>query len=287
MNKPLSLVIFFFLLSKVQAQLPETDLWLFKLQTDKQKNLVATKPINITNRKGYDNQPSFSNDGKRIYYSSIKEDKQADIYYYDLKKKKNIQLAYSAESEYSPVQSANGKFITCVVVEKDSSQKIHFLDALNGTFVKKFDFDSVGYYNFLNEDTVLYYKLTAPHSLRFYTTGTGLDRWLGNAPIRGFKTINRHTFIYGLKDSAKVAFYTYDFHLQKAEKYADFPSLQEDILWHPSLGLIKSEGPKLLRFDPVKKEWTDLFDLSGFGIKKITRFIFDASNKYLVVTDNL
>src|SRR3954470_12234963 len=131
MNKPLSLVIFFFLLSKVQAQLPETDLWLFKLQTDKQKNLVATKPINITNRKGYDNQPSFSNDGKRIYYSSIKEDKQADIYYYDLKKKKNIQLAYSAESEYLPVQSANGKFITCVVVEKDSSQKIHFLDALN------------------------------------------------------------------------------------------------------------------------------------------------------------
>src|SRR4051812_15609586 len=128
MNKPLSLIIFLLVLSDMQAQLPETDIWLFKLDKDKQKNLVAGKALNITNRKGYDNQPSFSNDGKRIFYVSIKEDKQADIYYYDLKKKKNIQLAYSAESEYSPVQTINGKYISCVVVEKDSAQKIHFLD---------------------------------------------------------------------------------------------------------------------------------------------------------------
>ena len=42
-------------------------------------------PVNITNRSGYDNQPSFSKDEKSIYFTSIRNDKQADIYLYNIK----------------------------------------------------------------------------------------------------------------------------------------------------------------------------------------------------------
>ena len=38
---------------------------------------------NITNRNGYDNQPSFSADGRGVLYTSIR-DGQADTYYYDI-----------------------------------------------------------------------------------------------------------------------------------------------------------------------------------------------------------
>ena len=147
--------------------------------------------------------------------------------------------------------------------------------------------DSVGYFTFLNSDTVLYYKLTSPHSLRYFVKSSNEDKWLTNNPIRAFKTINRHSFIYGIKDSAKVTFYKYDFIFHKAEKYAEYNSLSEDAIWHQQFGLIKSEANKLLKYDALKKEWILLFDLSLFGIKKITRFNFDPKNNYLVIVDNL
>jgi hypothetical protein len=287
MCRNLNLLILFALGSLAHSQVPDTDLWLFKIKTDKLKQSVLTESLNITNRKGYDNQPSFSADGLKIFYTSIHEDKQADVYYYDLKTKKNVRLTQTTQSEYSPVLLENEKLIASVVVENDSAQRINFYNSETGSVIKRFEFDSVGYYTFLNADTLIYYKLTEPHSLRFFVKGTGEDKWLGNSPIRTFKAIDRHTLIYGLKDSAKVTFFKYDFLIQRAEVYTTYNSLSEDVVWHPAMGLIKSEEAKLLRYDEQKKEWILLYDLSGFGIKKITRFIFDPKNKYLVVVNNL
>lgn len=286
MKKPLS-ILFLLVAYLVQAQMPNTDLWLFKIETNKQKQPAVTNPLNITKREGYDNQPSFSSDAKRIYYVSVRDDKQADIYYYDIKGKKNIQLSKTKESEYSPVITPDEKYISSVVVEKDSAQRIHFINPLTGADESKFDFDSVGYYSFLNADTVIYYKLTAPHSLRYFVKKTGEDKWLGNSPARTFKAIDRHTLLYGLKDSAKVTFYKYDFILHRAVKYCEYPSANEDVIWHADYGLVKSEASRLLRYNETRKEWALLFDLSVFGVKKITRFNFDPKNKYLVVVDNL
>lgn len=280
------IIAFIFFKLILVAQLIDSDVWLFKIE--KNKNIqTLTNPLNITNRKGYDNQPSFSNDDKKIFYVSIREDKQADIYYYDLKRKKNIQFTKTLESEYSPSESQHENEISSVIVEKDSSQRIHFLNLLTGSDENKFEFDSVGYYTFLNKDTVVYYKLTEPHSLRYFIKKTKEDKWLGDYPIRTFKAINRHTLIYGLKDSLKVIFYTYNFLLHKAKKYAQFNTKNEDITWQAPYGLIKSEAAILFRFDELKQDWVIFFDLSEFGIKKITRFTFDSKNKYLVIVNNL
>lgn len=287
MNKKLSLLIFLLSVLVARSQMPNTDLWLFKIEADKLNQPILKDAANITNREGYDNQPSFSPNGKRIYYVSVKEDKQADIYYYDLGSKMNVPFTKSKVSEYSPVLSDDEKSITSVVVETDSAQRIHFINATTGLDEKKLDMDSVGYYNFLNADTVIYYKLTNPHSLRYYVKSSNEDKWLADSPIRTFRTINRHSFIFGLKDSVHVNFYVYDFLLKKASKFAEYPSVNEDIFWHPSLGLIKSEEDKLMRFDETSQKWILLYDLSSFGIKKITRFAFDPKNKFLVVVNNL
>lgn len=286
MSRLLSIVFTVLQVAAVRAQLPNTELWLFKID-HKKTGPVLQDAKNITGREGYDNQPSFSGNGKKIYYVSIREDKQADIYCYDLKKKKSIQLTHSAISEYSPVETADGKLLTAVVVESDSSQTIHFINALNGVHEKKLEQDSVGYYAFLNADTVIYYKLTEPHSLRFFAMNSREEKWLGNLPARAFRAIDRNTLIYALKDSVKTTFYKYNFLLHKAQRYADYPSLSEDFVWHPAIGLVKSEGSKLLRFNETEKEWVILYDLTPFQIKKITRFNFDPKNKYLVVAENL
>lgn len=287
MRRNISIISLACITLALPAQLPDTELWLFEIKTAKNVQRLE-KPVNLTKRAGYDNQPSFSADGKKIFYVSIREDKQADIYCYDLNKKKTLQLTKSPISEYSPRETGGGKLLASVVVETDSSQTIHFINVQNGIHEKKLEADSVGYYAFLNADTVIYYKLTDPHSLRYFIPNTREERWLGDAPVRAFKAINRHTLLYGLKDSTKTVFYTYDFMLRKAQRYTEFPSLNEDFIWHPKLGFIKSEGNTLLRFDDAKKEWLLLFDLSAVSaIKKITRFDIDLKGKYLVVAENL
>ena len=114
------------------GQLPETDIWL--MQLDKKDNKwIYTNPLNINNRAGYDNQPTFSSDNKSILYVSIKDDKQADIYQYNSKTKTHTQLTKTKTSEYSPTIMPDGKGFSCVVVETDSAQRV-WQYHLDGTF---------------------------------------------------------------------------------------------------------------------------------------------------------
>ncbi len=94
-------IIFIFLSINCFAQLPNTDIWLLDIKATND-TIILTNPINITNRTGYDNQPSFSPDGETILYTSMRDGKQTDIYKYDLKTKKITQFTNTSTSEYSP-----------------------------------------------------------------------------------------------------------------------------------------------------------------------------------------
>lgn len=286
--KQRSLYLFFislFYSGVVFGQLPDTDLCLFKLD----RKAMITASCNITNRPGYDNQPSFSANGKSIYYTSIKEDKQADIYNYQIKSKRTKQLTHTIESEYSPVESPISNCLSVVTVLKDSSQVIQLLSPKEFTVVNSSvsGFDSVGYYHFINEDTVLYYKLTDPHSLRYYVISSKEDGLICEYPTRTFKTIDRSHFIYGIKDSVSTSYFIYDVQLQKSHLLARSQSVNEDMIWHRKLGLLISDSSRILHYNADSRSWEVLYDLSSYGIKKITRFCFDPEGRYLVVVNNL
>ena len=51
------------------AQLPETDIYTSRVFV-KNGALVFSTPVNITNRKGYDNHPCFTGDGKQLLFVS-------------------------------------------------------------------------------------------------------------------------------------------------------------------------------------------------------------------------
>ncbi len=52
MRKKFSLIIASFLSILVQAQMPDTDIWLFKIQADKENKLTIKGGKNITERVG-------------------------------------------------------------------------------------------------------------------------------------------------------------------------------------------------------------------------------------------
>ncbi len=61
-----------------------SEILLFDLKVKKDK-ITISNPKNITNHKGYDNQPSFHTDQPVVYYSSFNDDGRADIKSYNYK----------------------------------------------------------------------------------------------------------------------------------------------------------------------------------------------------------
>jgi hypothetical protein len=267
------------------AQLPESDVWLFKIKNN-QGNLILTEGSNITNRKGYDNQPRFTPDGKSILYVSIREDKQADIFRYHISKKTCEHFTTTKVSEYSPDFSPDGNYVSCVVVEEDSAQRI-WLYKQDGSFYKRLnsDIDS-GYYAWYSTDTLLYYKLTEPHSLVINYFNQQPEKWICNHPSRTFKKLKGDQFIYAIKDSSEISYRIYNTVIKRSNEYAKYKSRNEDFVWNEKLGLLKSEGPQIIRYDEKLKVWLTLFDFSGYGVKKITRFMLDEHNEQIVIVDN-
>jgi hypothetical protein len=268
--------------------MPETDIWLFKIEKKEGKYLY-TYPLNITHRAGYDNQPTFSIDGKSILYVLIDSTKQADIYQYSISKKTTVNLTKSQVSEYSPTIIPTGLGFSSVVVEKDSAQRLWQFN-LDGTFktIVHEGTDSIGYHTWLNTDTLMYYKLTEPHSLHVLDLKSNKDVWICNNPTRAFKKINGGSkFIYGIKDSMSTQFRIYNPALRESSLYATYPSLNEDFVWHNEFGLIKSEGSDLMSYNEKTKTWDVLFSFTNLGIKKITRFVFDSKTKQLAIVSNL
>jgi len=282
-----------FISSYCFSQMSETDIWLVNI-VKKEGKYSYEKPLNITNRKGYDNQPSFTDENKGIYFVSDKVENQTDIFIYNIKHKTINPVFQTRESEYSPTLTTDNKFITCVVVLTDSSQQLLNYDVENKLSAVEIakgipNTDSVGYFTWLNKDTVLYYKLTEPHSLRAWDITTNKDVWICDHPTRAFKKIgNTSQFIYGIKkDSTSVEFRIYNPTLRESKVYATYPSINQDFVWNNELGLIKSENSELLNYNPLTKKWNLLFSFSNIGIKKITRFVFDSKNKRLAIVSNL
>lgn len=146
--------------------MPNTDIWLLDISSVKD-SIILSNPVNITDRVGYDNQPAFSPDGKYILYTSVRDEKQSDIYRYDLKTKTISQFTKTVTSEYSPTFMPDGKNISVVMVEPDSAQrlwKFPIKGGKPGMIVK--EVDSIGYHCWFYGDRIAVYLLTEPNSLQ-------------------------------------------------------------------------------------------------------------------------
>jgi hypothetical protein len=219
-----------------------------------------------------------------VFYSSVVKN-QTEILAYDIKRNSTSTLTSSAESEYSPMEIKPDLMAT-VTVEKDSSQKIHAVDLKTGLSVRMSETDSIGYYCFLNEDTVVYFKIGNPQTLRYMSLRNKEDSWLADHPGRIILAKNAHTFVYSIKENPAVTLYQYDFQLRKGKKITSYLSETEDFFIHPKLGLMRTEGSRILIFDVQNQTWRSLYDLSGFGLKKLSRFVVSRDGNYLAVVNN-
>ncbi len=101
-----------------------TEIYLFDL-IETNNSFTLKNPINISDNKGYDNQPSFTEDGTAILFSSFRNG-QTDIARYEIIDNYRTWITNTEGSEYSPASyPGKKKYFTCVRLDKDGVQLLY------------------------------------------------------------------------------------------------------------------------------------------------------------------
>lgn len=110
-----------------QPSFPETEIYLFDLDyTDGIYSLAEMK--NISNNKGYDNQPYFTDSDQTILFTSARDGKQTDIFEYDISSAQTTQMTDTPHSEFSPMSFDSNRSITYVNEGDMPDQSVWKLD---------------------------------------------------------------------------------------------------------------------------------------------------------------
>jgi len=157
------------ILSAASAQLPDTDIFLTHISKEK-GNYIFSAPENITQRKGYDNQPSFSSLKPEVLFVSYVDSTQSDVYSYNMQTKKTSQLTHSLESEYSPMLTPDQGSLSVVRVDQDTAQRFYTvgLSSMEAHFIE--GTDSIGYYLWLNDSMLAMFILGKANTLQILNT---------------------------------------------------------------------------------------------------------------------
>lgn len=258
----------------VQAQIPGTDIYLVSLSRTR-GTISASQPKNITNRPGYDNQPSFFPHGQAILYTVIKEDGRADIFRYDIQSGRTRQVTNTTESEYSPVVMPGGGTFSVVRVEMDSVQRLWQFN-LNGSNPKLLLKDSkpVGYYAWGNGTTVGLFILGNPPELHIASTvqGKAVKVWkdIGRS-IQSIPRTSAISFIDRVSES-EVWISRVDVKTRIVTPLIRAPYGSEFHAWTPDGTLLIAQGSRLLAWKPGSGgSWREVADFREAGIRGITR----------------
>lgn len=243
---------------------------------------------NVTLRPGYENQPAFSATGSSLYYTSTREDAQADIYRLDLERGGATRLTKTApESEYSAVEVPEGGAISVIRVERDSTQRLWRLPLGGGVETVLFPtLKPVGYHVWADRDRVVMFVLGNPNALV-----------LGNLANGAIDTIvfNIGRSLHRIPGSARVSFVSkayesaawvmsLDVETRAVQPLTKLPAGTEDYAWLPDGRLIAGSGSQLLVCDLARQaQWTPFADLAADGVGGITRIAVSLQGDKLAI----
>ena len=262
--------------SPAPAPPPDTDIFIVEMKSAGAR-VEFGRPANATSRPGYDNQPSFTPDGRAVLFSSQREGNQTDVYRYDLATAQTVRLTSTPESEYSPTVTPDGKFFSVVRVEADQTQRL-WKFPLSGTSAPALvmaDVKPVGYHLWLDARTLALFVLGAqnqPHTLRLAVLGKRPGEVVELSTMatnigRSFQRVpgqrDAFTFVHKLApDNWLIK--TVDLKSHRTAPLAKTLPGSEDYARLPDGSLLMARDAKLYRLDPAAgQDWQEIADFSS------------------------
>lgn len=254
---------------------PRTEVYLASLSTSGPLNVAG--PVNISQSPGYDNQPSFTPDGRAVLFTSDRAGGQTDIFRYDVAKKTTTQLTHDAENEYSPLVMPGGRTFS-VVHGSEQSLWSYDLDGTHGHLLYQHK-GKIGYHVWID----------ATHLGIFVLGDQGQPSTLQIADIKAndaavvSSSIGRALLMHPKTATMTFVDKTQQDHWLVKElnpttraitTLVETPAGSEDLAWDPKTGmLLTASGTTVLGWSPSHRAegWQKLGDLAADGVTKITR----------------
>jgi hypothetical protein len=257
------------------SQAPDAEIFLVSLSNAGGK-LTVTGARNLTNRPGYDNQPNWSRDGRTLFFTSVREGEQADIYRVDPSGKADavrVTLT-SPESEYSATPMPGRNAISVIRVEKDSTQRLWSvpLDGSAGAPVLE-RIKPVGYHTWANDTLLALFVLGSPNTLQLASTKSGRGDTIVTSIGRSLHTTKDGQVSFVHKVSNDEWWLTLlDPKTRQQRRLVRMPPRVEDYSWTPDGLVLAGQGSVLKAFDPRRGgDWETVADLASHGLTGITR----------------
>jgi hypothetical protein len=289
-----TVLLFCLLISFQSLCQSNSDIWMMQIDVSA-GSVLFSNPRNITGKKGYENQPCYSQDGKAIYYTDRSDTSvKTTIYSYTLSTGQTSQVTFSSLSPYSPRPLPGGNGISVLMVEADSTQRI-WQYSFSGAgayplFPKR---DSIGYYEWIDTGTVLAYILAGKNPLPRISViaGDGTEKKIAENVGRGMRTVGKGAFFIQRKDTVNYIAWT-DYVTTK--QLVKTPGRSMDLTIYKDYVLMASRGIMYgakMEMENGRvtglQEFKELQNLNSIGLKNITRMAVSPDEKTIAVVTGM
>jgi len=266
---------------------PATEIYLATIEPSTDGNVRVGTPENISTNPGYDNQPFFLRGGAAVMFTSMRDGKQTDIYEYTIASRALKPLTTTAESEYSPTATPDGRF-SVIRVESDGTQRLWACPAGGGApSLLLTDVKPVGYHAWADADTLVLFVLGEPATLRIADAVTGKAEVVAERPGRCLARTPDGKVSFVQKGPGKEPWQIVelDAATKKMTPVTEALEGREDYAWLPDGRLLMASGSRIFLWgkDNRVKVWQEVADLASAGIGNITRMAVSPDGKKLAL----
>ncbi|WP_053990343.1 DUF6265 family protein [Mangrovimonas sp. TPBH4] len=266
---------------------PNTDVFLFDLNHSSGK-LELSNIQNISNKEGYDNQPSFL-DNNILVFSSTRNG-QTDIAQYNLKTGETTWLCNTEGSEYSPIKIPGQKAFSAINLGLDNSQKLYSYNLNDDSSEILIDNLLIGYHAWKDKNT-LFLAVLEPdmlslveYNLKHHKADTiqrNIGRSLLNIP-------NSNLISYVSKEKPQWEIRSFNPKTNKSSLIAQTLPNSEDLVWLEDGSILMAKNEDIYHLNPKQgKEWVQIASLKELNLHNITRMaVSPDGTKLALVAEN-
>ncbi|HLO43099.1 MAG TPA: hypothetical protein VK175_02125 [Leadbetterella sp.] len=286
----MKILFFIFCLQIVSFGQNGTEIFLLEIQKDA-NGFSVKKPLNISNRIGYDNQPSFHPSKSLIYFSSQK-DGQTDIWSFDYDSKKLTQITNTEDSEYSPTVTPDQKSLSCIVQRKSNGDQDLVKFSIDNPEKTEIILESqkagkIGYHAWGPNNELVTFVLGEPNTLQLFENQSKSGNILGKNIGRSLHYVkNKKAFSFVEKDGENWNVKLLNPQNQMVTTFAEAIKDSEYYNdWNDAGVLFSSKNKELFFFETKSNTWKNVTLPNGFPSNKISRLAIKGNLLALVVNE--
>ena len=261
---------------------PNTDVYLFDIMIENGQ-IQLSNLINISDKNGYDNQPSFINNHTIVYTST--NGTQTDIAEYNINTNETRWVCNTESSEFSPTKIPNKNAVSAIRQGLDGTQKLYQYDLTTGDATPIINNLLIGYHVWATTDVIftailendaLSLSKTSLKDNSHTTIQTNIGRSLHKIP---------NTNLISYIDKSEKEWTVKSFNVTTNESTIITKTLNgsEDMCWTSNGTILMGQNDSLYQFNSNNDEWQLVASLYEFGLENITRININADNTKLVL----